>query len=571
VPFPPDIELLDRGELVRLVREQQAALERLSLEFEAKLEELSLIRKVADVLRRAEGLRQLTVSLVEVVISELAADFVCLMLVDAEGAFLTPVAVFSQQGQRPRPVERLNRDEQIPLDRGEVGLAMREGRPLILPRVEGEPFQPWPQILPRRTRSLVALPLVAREQVLGAMLLASLEPGALDQASTRTLSIICDHAASALANARLIDQLEEINLRLRSSEKKARQAREHLQHILDSAADVILITDPQGRISYANQAAAELGLDPGELAGCPLAELFSQAEKAAMMLTSPLRHSEELELELAGGGRRLFLVSTTPLPQSGEVLAILRDVTRRKALERQLLHAEKLASVGILAAGVAHEIGNPLSAISGYAQLLDKDDLEPELRREFSRAIASEAERINKIIRELLDYSRPSSFQGRATQVNPAVEAVLDMFFTQKRLGTYHLEIVRKLAPELPPVNIDRDQLQQVVLNLVMNAAQALEDQGGGTLTITTRLERGLVTLVFSDDGPGIDPEKLPLVFDPFFTTKPVGKGTGLGLAICHRIVSQAGGRIRVWSRPGQGARFTVVLPPAQAEGQEDQ
>lgn len=556
-----------REELLALAAEQRAALStykdtlgRIYQEFDSKIAELSLIRRVADALRQSETLGQLALGLIDVVMDELPADAAVMMLTDPEMTRLTPLAAHRAGWDAPRLAPE-GPGLDLPLTEGGVGRAMSAGRILTVEDLEREPLTPWPAALPAGARSLMALPLVARQQILGAMLMCSEAPESFGQEHARILTIICDHAASALSNVRLIEQLGEMNERLLASELEAHQAKEYLQRLLDTASDVIFIAGAEGQVSYANQAAAELGLNPGELAGRPLASLFADPARAAALLADPQRRQEELEL-LAPEGARLMLASTTPLPESGEVLAILRDVTRRKALERQLLHAEKLASVGILAAGVAHEIGNPLSAISGYAQLLDKDDLEPELRREFSRAIASEAERINRIIRELLDYSRPSSFQGRATQVNPAVEAVLDMFFTQKRLGAYRLEIVRELAPDLPPVNIDRDQLQQVVLNMVMNAAQAMEE--GGVLTISTAERDGFLRIDFSDTGPGIPQENLGRVFDPFFTTKPVGQGTGLGLSICDRIISQAGGRIEVESRPGKGATFTVVLPAAE-------
>jgi PAS domain S-box-containing protein len=417
---------------------------------------------------------------------------------------------------------------------------------------------PWPADLPRAARSLLVLPLVARQQILGAMLLAGLPPAAFGEEHTRALSIFSDHAAAALVNVRLIDQLGEINERLLASELEAHQAKEYLQHLLDTASDLILIADHQGRITYANQAAADLGLVREDLPGRALVELFADAQRARLLLARGERLSEELELT-AGDKAFLTLVSITPLTESGESLAMIRDVTRRKALERQLMHAEKLASVGILAAGVAHEIGNPLSAVSGYAQLLTKDDVTDEERREFAQAIASQAERINRIIRDLLEYSRPSPYQGQAVEVNQAIEAVLNMFFTSKRLAHSHLNISRDLARDLPLVRIDRDQLQQVVLNMVMNAAQAMEDGGG--LTITTRAREGWVRLDFSDTGPGIPLGHLPLIFDPFFTTKPPGQGTGLGLSICDRIINAAGGRLEVRSQLGKGTTFTVWLP----------
>jgi PAS domain S-box-containing protein len=554
-------------ELLGQVREQEALLAtyketlgRIYQEFDAKIEELSLIRRVSDVLRQAQDLTGLALGLVEVVISELPADFVSLMLADPEMTSLEPAALMDRDWEAPRPVPRPGKRQCLPLGKGLLGKAVSEGRVLLISDLTapGWRVSPWPADLPRAARSLLVLPLVARQQILGAMLLAGLPPAAFGEEHTRALSIFSDHAAAALVNVRLIDQLGEINERLLASELEAHQAKEYLQHLLDTASDLILIADHQGRITYANQAAADLGLVREDLPGRALVELFADAQRARLLLARGERLSEELELT-AGDKAFLTLVSITPLTESGESLAMIRDVTRRKALERQLMHAEKLASVGILAAGVAHEIGNPLSAVSGYAQLLTKDDVTDEERREFAQAIASQAERINRIIRDLLEYSRPSPYQGQAVEVNQAIEAVLNMFFTSKRLAHSHLNISRDLARDLPLVRIDRDQLQQVVLNMVMNAAQAMEDGGG--LTITTRAREGWVRLDFSDTGPGIPLGHLPLIFDPFFTTKPPGQGTGLGLSICDRIINAAGGRLEVRSLLGKGTTFTVWLP----------
>ena len=568
---PQDLEQRDRRELLALAREQEAALAtyketlaRIYAEFDAKVEELSLIRRVSDVLRLAQDLQDLACGLVEVVIGELPADFVCLLLTDPEMTTLCPAALMDRDWEAPRSLPRPEPGQCVPVGIGPVGAAVAQGRILILPALlEGLP-RPWAPDLPQDARSLLVLPLVSRQQILGAMLLISRSAEAFGEEHTRTLTIICDHAAAAMANVRLIDQLGDINELLLASELEAHQAREYLQHLLDTASDLILIAGADGRITYANQAATDLGLVPQELIGAELAGLFSDQARARLILGRRQRLSEELELTAGQGRAFLTLVSTTPLERTGEVLAIVSDVTRRRALERQLMHAEKLASVGILAAGVAHEIGNPLSAVSGYAQLLTKDGVSEAERKEFAGAIASQAERINRIIRDLLDYSRPSPYLGQAVEVNQAIEAVLNMFFTSKRLAHHHLDIQRDLARGLPPVRMDRDQLQQVVLNLVMNAAQAMEQ--GGKLTISTRRQEGWVRIEFRDSGPGIPKGNLPLIFDPFFTTKPVGQGTGLGLSICDRIVSAAGGRIEVKSKMGQGTTFAVLLPGATLE-----
>ncbi len=568
-PTRPETDGRNMDDILGQVREQEALLStyketlgRIYQEFDARIAELSLIRRVSDVVRQAQDLTSLALGLVEVVISELPADFVCLMLADAEMTSLLPAALMDRDWEAPRPVPRPARRQCLPLGKGQLGRAVSEGRVLLLSDLSqaGQKVSPWPADLPRSARTLLVLPLVARQQILGAMLLAGLGPQAFGEEHTRALSIFCDHAAAALINVRLIDQLGEINERLLASELEAHQAKEYLQHLLDTASDLIIIADRQGRVTYANQAAQDLGLARESLAGRPLASLFADQARARLLLERGAPLNEELELN-AGEKSFLTLVSLTPLPESGESLAIIRDVTRRRALERQLMHAEKLASVGILAAGVAHEIGNPLSAVSGYAQLLTKDDITSDERREFAQAIASQAERINRIIRDLLEYSRPSPYQGQAIEVNQAIEAVLGMFFTSKRLAHSHLAINRDLARELPLVRIDRDQLQQVVLNMVMNAAQAMEE--GGSLTLITRRQDGWVRIDFADTGPGISPGHLALIFDPFFTTKPPGQGTGLGLSICDRIINAAGGRIEVRSQLGKGTTFTVWLPGA--------
>jgi PAS domain S-box-containing protein len=563
----PKHQDLSRQELLDLVREQEAALStyketlgRIYQEFDAKIEELSLIRRVSDVLRQAEDLTGLALGLVEVVISELPADFVCLMLADPEMNHLTPAAHMSREWDAPRPVDEPHADDVVELGQGDLGQALGDGRILFVPDLNEQAIKPWPALLPSGSRSFMALPLVARQQMLGAMILTGVTASAFGQEHARILTILSDHAAAALANVRLIQQLGEINEQLLDSELEAHQSKEYLQRVLDTANDLILIIKKNGEINYANQAAEDIGLSQESLMDRHITWLFADPDRAEELLVSGERSEQELELRLPGGGGRLMLVSVTPMPDSGEVLAILRDITHRRALERQLMHAEKLASVGILAAGVAHEIGNPLSAVSGYAQLLSKDDVSDDERQEFGNAIFDLAQRIDKIIRDLLDYSRPSPFQGQMVEVNQAIEAVLNMFFTSKRLNSYNLTINRDLARNLPPVRMDRDQLQQVVLNMVMNAAQAMEK--GGVLFISTGQDAGAwVTLTFADTGPGIAPENMRNLFDPFFTTKPPGQGTGLGLSICDRIINQAGGRIEVTSRLGKGATFKIWLP----------
>lgn len=230
-----------------------------------------------------------------------------------------------------------------------------------------------------------------------------------------------------------------------------------------------------------------------------------------------------------------------------------------KKAQDEVIRAEKMASVGRLAAGIAHEIGNPLSAILGYTNILqggiNKADETDCLRR-----IESEIQRINRIVRGLLDYARPGEFKLVETDVNEIVKNALDLVSGQK--GFERIKTNLSLG-SVPPVNADPHQFQQVLINLFINASDAMPE--GGTLTVASGIKiqasSEYVEISVADTGIGIDAEEAKRVFDPFYTTKEPGKGTGLGLAICQRIMESFGGRIEVKSKRGQGSTFSILLP----------
>jgi two-component system, NtrC family, sensor kinase len=226
-----------------------------------------------------------------------------------------------------------------------------------------------------------------------------------------------------------------------------------------------------------------------------------------------------------------------------------------------LIRSEKLATVGRLAAGIAHEVGNPLGAVAGYAELARgrlPPGADPQVREALER-IAAAADRIDRIVRDLLDFARPSPLEVRPLAVEGAVEAAVRLASVQGRFR--EVQVVRDLPADLPPVLGDERHLSQVVLNLLLNAGDAT--QGRGRVEVRARRQGDHVHLSVSDDGPGIAPDDLPRVFDPFFSTKEPGQGSGLGLAICHSIVESMGGSIDAASPPGGGATFVVRLRAA--------
>jgi len=246
------------------------------------------------------------------------------------------------------------------------------------------------------------------------------------------------------------------------------------------------------------------------------------------------------------------------------LVVVARDITEQKRLRQQLLQAEKMSAVGELVSGVAHELNNPLTTVIGFSQLLrmnsnlnehDKSDLE---------LIIGEAERAREIVANLLTFARQTHSEKQALSVNDVVEKVLALRAYNLRTGS--ISVNKDLEASLPLVTGNFHQLQQVLLNVIMNAEQAMQEANKrGSLTVKTKSDDETLTISIEDDGPGIDVENVNRIFDPFFTTKPQGKGTGLGLSISYGIIKEHGGDISANSTPGHGATFVITLPTTES------
>jgi len=251
----------------------------------------------------------------------------------------------------------------------------------------------------------------------------------------------------------------------------------------------------------------------------------------------------------------------------GELAAKVAELTaanRELAEAREsLIRTEKLATVGRLAAGVAHEVGNPLGAISGYAELARSKLAAGQPIDDYLVRIGNEAQRIDRIVRGLLDFARPSKVVLAPIEVAPVVEAALRLAQVQARFKAVEVEVA--LPPELPRVIAEEHALAQVLLNVLLNAGDAMK--GAGKVRIAAAREGDWLRLTIADSGPGIQAEHLPHVFDPFFTTKDPGQGTGLGLAICYRIMESCGGELTAGTGVGGGAVFSVRLGVADLAG----
>jgi PAS domain S-box-containing protein len=239
--------------------------------------------------------------------------------------------------------------------------------------------------------------------------------------------------------------------------------------------------------------------------------------------------------------------------------ATVKDITERRRMQEQIIMADRLAAIGELASGIAHELNNPLSAVIGFSDLLlDKnlpDDVEEDLR-----VINREAKRTAGVVRNLLAFARKHPEEKQSVDINNVIEQVLELRAYEQKVN--NIQVNTSFASDLPRVMANSSQLQQVFLNIIINAEHfMLEAHGRGTITITTEQAGDVVRASFADDGPGIAQHNLTRVFDPFFTTKEVGKGTGLGLSVSHGITTEHGGRIHAQSEPEKGATFVVELP----------
>ncbi|MBA7686730.1 Sensor protein ZraS [subsurface metagenome] len=228
-------------------------------------------------------------------------------------------------------------------------------------------------------------------------------------------------------------------------------------------------------------------------------------------------------------------------------------------MEEQLIVTDRLASIGELASGIAHELNNPLTGVIGFAQLLLDRDVPDDVKEDL-KTIYSEAQRTAQVVKGLLTFAREHTPVKQLVNINSIIEKVRELRAYEQKVS--NIKVNTRFTPDLPEIMADYFQLQQVFLNIIINAEHfMIEAHGKGTLTITTEKVGNIIRASFTDDGPGISKDDLGHLFDPFFTTKEMGKGTGLGLSICHGIITEHGGQIYVESELGKGATFVVELP----------
>ena len=378
----------------------------------------------------------------------------------------------------------------------------------------------------------------------------------------------------------LEEEVQRQSVALELSQQELAKSEKLYKSLVESAEDAILNVDARGEIISINRYGARiLGYTRRGIVGKTISEVFpGPSGREITRLVSEVfesRAGHRANFEIAVGGKEYFFhINLTPIREGDNVASVLilgHDITSQKQMEDQMFHTEKLASLGQLAAGVAHEINNPLAIILGFSEVLSERMPENSEELKIIKTIERQGLNCKKIVENLMTFARAPEKTQHDTDINRSIEILLEV--VKGTILNKKVKIQLSLGEELPRVGGDADQLQQVFLNLINNAVLAMPQ--GGRLMISTRLNpsHNRVQVRFADTGTGIKKEHLAKIFDPFFTTRKVGEGTGLGLSVSYAIIHKFGGTISCESKTKEeagdqesGTAFTISLPLATSE-----
>ncbi len=470
-------------------------------------------------------------------------------LLDPERRVLMTAASYGYAEEAVRP--------DIRLGQGIMGRVAESGKPVLVADLAVHPE--YVQGI-HGARSELAVPMVAKDRIIGVFNVESRHPYAFRAEDIAPLVMMAGQAAIAIENARLYDSI-------RSVSRRYQELNEFNSRILKSVNLGIYTVDAQMRITSWNRKMEEMsGVGEEAASGRNLFELFPilEEEGFADRIRRVLKKGMAEKLRLAHrnikGEIRFQKRRLAPMKDASGtsgVVVIVEDVTEFKRLMEQTIQSEKLAEVGRLSAGIAHEVNNPLAVISYAAQLLLREETFTAFQREILERIESETDRLKTLTGSLLSFSRSRETVKRETDLNEVLRDVLRLIHYELSRNNIRLE---ENYDDLPCIQADSNKLKQVFINLIMNAVHVMPE--GGTLAVTTRqISGGEVEAVIADSGPGIPQDLQEQIFAPFFSTKKEGEGTGLGLYICRNIIAEHEGRLSLHSEVGQGAAFSAVLP----------
>lgn len=547
-PFTPDelwlVELFGKQAAVAVARASMVN------EMRRRLQGMIHLRTATLAISQQLDLHTVYAAVVEQACSLLGSPRAALFRPDAESGQLVRVHQSRALAEQP---------EQFATSAALAAYVYEHGRTIVTH--EDNPWHEQISDLPERPGTMVGLPLLYGGKLVGSLVLLGERAWHLDEHSEHILHMFAMQAAVALENALLYQHSEEL--------------KKFNENIIQWMDEGILMLDEEGTITYANRAAESLlGYEPGRLVGQHARQILSAADYHHLYEYTPLAAQTlraEMRLHRATDEILPVIVGSKPLYDAegnfDTNLIVFTDISERKQLEQRLLQVDKLSAIGELVSGVAHEVNNPLTSIIGYSHLLKLAGLPEAIHHDVVR-IESEARRAARIVQNLLAFARQHKPMRQLVNLNELLQSTVDL--RAYHLKTLDITVIWQLSPTLPLTSADPHQMQQVFMNLLTNAEQAMAEMGrGGHLTLRTEVvvEGGqpFIQLTVADTGPGMSEATKAHIFDPFFTTKEVGKGTGLGLSICFGIVQEHQGTIEVSSEVGQGCTFTMRLPIQRA------
>lgn len=529
------------------LHEARAKCDQLATQVDRRISELFSLQELSYVLSESIQLDRIVDQVVKYAERFLQADGAIVVLVEGESRALRVVAA---SGTLEHLLGKVSDDSsnllRLAIERDRIEVAEGGGTPGVC-------------LFPEMTvRSAAVAPLRAQGITMGALAVADRQGGPFSTEDLWLFSTVATNASVVLANSRLYEMV--------------RRSEEEWEIAFNALTEGLAVVGPTGDILRANRALAALAdLPEREIVGRNFGQmLFGATDAIAGLIEAAYRGERPAPLVIRPEqSHRVLRLTAAPLAgaERGTVVVLIEDVTEQRILEAQLIQSDKMASIGQLVSGVAHELNNPLTSIAGLAELLLERAPHPELPREHLRVIHDQAERAGRIVRNLLTFARKGVPEQTAVDLNDVV--VRTSLLIVYELQLHGIDLDSELSDEVPVILGDRYELQQVLLNLVTNAVQAVSGLEPGKprrITLSTSRVGGVAVLRVRDTGPGVPKDVVPYLFTPFFTTKAPGEGTGLGLSLSYGLIKAHGGVLEYEAPAQGGAEFRVTLPLFESE-----
>ncbi|RKY84484.1 hypothetical protein DRQ09_08580 [candidate division KSB1 bacterium] len=571
-------------------------IERLNRKFDDKVKELSLIRRISDSLIHALNIKKVCIELVKIVIDEINAENCSLMLYDRGSRKLVLRAAKGQMDEKVRYFEKLKANGKgFKIGEGIAGIVAKNKKTIRVVDTKTDERFINHRYNSENIGSILCLPLIFKGKIIGVFNLSHPEKYAFSEEDERILTIIANQAAIVMSTVLPVEELKISNQRLKEAlgklkkaekmleeysknlekmvEEKTvelRESEEKYRNLFEDANDGIITLDLDYHITSVNRKFEEiLSKCRKELIGKPIFDVLEVVDTGENFLDKMkditeknMPFSYEIKIQTPTGIKILDINSSYMFYRDKleGIQQIYRDVTEKKLLQNQLIQSEKLASIGELVSGVAHELNNPLSIISGYSELLKKDK---ELSKKHKKKIDKINKAVNrgiKIVENLLSFAREKPLEMKKINIQKIIEKTIEI--RDYELKVNNIKVIRDFQEDLEETYGDPYKLQQVFLNLINNSYDAIKKtKKKGIIKIKTYSSKGNIIVEFIDDGPGIPEEIQDKIFDPFFTTKEIGEGTGLGLSLSYGIIKNHNGSISLDTAFLEGTKFVIKLP----------